>query len=208
VIYSSIDWKEIGDTFNSKSAIAGELCKKHSINPKWNCLLFLGSGFSRKGLDIAIEGLLAVPESYHLLVVGKGAKHAYLHRASKLGLSHRVHFLGAQEKGWKYASVSRALVLPSRYDPFPGAAAEGHAMGLPVLVSDKNGYADWVVNGKNGIVLQSPMTMDNILDAFAQLLRLIEKPQMTAAQIRAHARNVDNDVILNKLLTEFLEIQP
>lgn len=206
VISSSIDWKGISAIFEQQSVIAGELYRRHNIYPEWNCLLFLGSGFSRKGLDIAIEGLQFLPESYHLLIVGNGSQRPYLHQASKFGLSHRVHFLGAQKKGWKYASICKALVLPSRYDPFGGAAAEAHAMGLPVLVSDKTGYADWVMPGKNGVILESPVTKDKIKNVFKGLIQLIETPKMTPTQIREHNKNLDNDVISKKLIHEFLEI--
>jgi len=206
VIYSSIDWKGIGAFFNQRSIIASELCKEHNIDPEWNCLLFLGSGFSRKGLDTAIKGLHVLPESYHLLIVGNGSQRPYLRQASKLGVSRRVHFLGAQEKGWKYASICKALVLPSRYDPFGGAAAEAQAMGLPVLVSDKTGYADWVMPGNNGVILESPMTKDKIENASRELLQLIENPKMTPTQIRDHNKDLDNDIISEKLIQEFLEI--
>lgn len=206
VIYSSIDWKGIGAIFKQRSATASELYKKHNIDPEWNCLLFLGSGFSRKGLDTAIKGLHILPESYNLLVVGNGSQRPYLRQASKLGLFGRVHFLGAQEKGWKYASICKALVLPSRYDPFGGAAAEAHAMGLPVLVSDKTGYADWVMRGNNGVILESPMTEDRIHNAFRGLVELIENPKMTPAQIRQHNKGLDNDVISERVIREFLEI--
>lgn len=206
VIYSSIDWKGIGAFFNQRSVIANELCKEHNIDPEWNCLLFLGSGFSRKGLDTAIKGLHVLPESYHLLIVGNGSQRPYLRQASKLGLFRRVHFLGAQEKGWRYASICKALVLPSRYDPFGGAAAEAQAMGLLVLVSDKTGYVDWVMPDNSGVILESPMTKDKIQNAFKELIQLIETPKMTPTEIREHNKNLDNDVISEKLMREFLEI--
>ncbi len=206
VIHSSIDWKGIGNIFNQRSAIADELYRRHNINPKWNCLLFLGSGFSRKGLDIAIEGLHKLPESYHLLIVGRGSQRVYLHQASKLDLFRRIHFLGAQENGWKYASICKALVLPSRYDPFGGAAAEANAMGIPVLVSDRTGFADWVISGKSGIILESPITKDKIQNAFRELIHLVENPKMTPTKIREHIKNLDNEVISEKLIHDFLEI--
>ena len=206
VIHSSIDWKEIGIAFQQKSALAKELYRRHGINPEWQCLLFLGSGFSRKGLSIAIEGLKVLPEYYHLLVVGKGSRSVYLRQASKLGLLDRVHFLGAQEKGWRYASICKALVLTSLYEPFGGAAAEAQAMGLPVLISDKNGYMDWVMPKRNGIILESPITKNGIHNAFMELVELIEHPKMTPEQIRQHIKGLDKEVVLEKLIRDFLEI--
>lgn len=206
LIYSSIDWKNIGVAFKQRSLIAKEFYRTYNLNPQLSYLLFLGSGFSRKGLDIVIKGLLILPEYYHLLIVGKGAQHVYKRQAFKLGIDDRIHFLGAQEKGWQYSAICKALVLPSRYDPFGGAAAEAQAMGLPVLVSDKTGYSDMVLEGENGVILQSPMTEDTIKRAFIELIQMIEKPKMTADQIREHCKILDNNVISKQIVKEFLEI--
>ncbi len=204
VIYNGIEWDEIGETFRNRFIIADEIRKKHQISPDWNCLLFLGSGFSRKGLDIAIEGLAALPDCYHLLVIGKNSCRAYFRQALKSGIAHRVHFLGSREKGWRYASVCKALVLPSYYEPFGLAPAEAHAMGIPVLVSDKTGYAEWILTGKNGVILQYPMTGDRIGKSFSELARIIEHPEMTADEIRNHVSELDNKIIYKKLIRDFL----
>ena len=79
-------------------------------------------------------------------------------------------------------------------------------MGLPVLVSDKTGYVDWVIPGKNGVILECPVTKDKIKNVFAELIQLIETPEITSAQIREHNKNLDNDIISKKLIHEFLEI--
>ena len=77
-------------------------------------------------------------------------------------------------------------------------------MGLPVLVSDKTGYSDWVENGVNGIVLQTPMTPARTATAFEALQALIENPRWTPDQLREHARQVDDDVILEHLMNRFI----
>jgi UDP-glucose:(heptosyl)LPS alpha-1,3-glucosyltransferase len=206
MIHSGIRWQAMGDVYARRSEVAQELCRRHHLDPKWKMVLFLGSGFSRKGLDIAIRGLAVMPSCYHLIVVGKGAASPYRRLASSLGLDGRVHFLGPQSQGWRFASLGKALVLPSQYDPFGGASAEGHAMGLPVLVSDKTGYADRVIHGENGVVLKTPMSAERIECAFSELAQLIESPRWTPDQLRNHARQVDDDIILEKLMNRFLNV--
>ena len=204
VIHSGIRWKAMAESFVDRKRLARSLCQKHRIDPNWKSVLFLGSGFDRKGLDVAIRGLSFMPAAYHLIVVGKGAVGDYVRLARQLGVAGRVHFLGPQSDGWRYAAICKAMVLPSQYDPFGGAAAEGHAMGIPVLVSDKTGYADWIVHGVNGIIIPTPMVTPQIEVAFEDLRVLIENPSWTPEQLRAHARQVDDDVILEKLLKEFI----
>lgn len=204
VIHSGIRWKAMQGVFADRERIAGELCQKHGIDPTWRSLLFLGSGFDRKGLDVAIRGLSAMPPAYHLIVVGKGATRTYARLAAGLGVGDRVHFIGPQPDGWQYATLSKAMVLPSQYDPFGGAAAEGHAMGIPVLVSDKTGYADWVSHGINGVIIPTPMKQPQIEAAFADLHDLVESPKWSPEMLREHAHQVDDDVILERLLREFI----
>ena len=114
--------------------------------------------------------------------------------------------MGPQPSGWRFAAAARAMVLPSQYDPFGGAAAEGHAMGIPALVSDKTGYVDGVIHGQNGIILKTPMTDSAVRQAFTKLHALIENPQWTAEQLREHARQIDDDVVMEKLMEEFLSV--
>jgi UDP-glucose:(heptosyl)LPS alpha-1,3-glucosyltransferase len=204
VVPSGIRWKEMKPVFDDRRTVAAELCRRHQLKSEWNMLLFLGSGFARKGLDVAILGLGHMPSNYHLVIVGKGRSGIYQKLASDMGLGDRVHFLGPQPSGWRFAALARAIVLPSQYDPFGGVAAEGHAMGIPALVSDKTGYVDGVIDGQNGIILKTPMIDSAIRQAFARLRAMIENPTWTAEQFREHARQVDDDVILERLMEDFL----
>lgn len=203
VIYNGINWREIGEAFNKRDVIGDELLRKHRFNPSHHRLLFLGSGFDRKGLDIAINGLVFLPESYHLIVVGKDHCGAYIRQSEKLGLQNRVHFLGPQPQGWKYASICKAMILPSRYEPFGLAAAEVQAMGLPVLVSENTGYAELIQAGRNGIVIKNN---EDIKNAFQALQNLIENAPLSPSQIREEISCLDNDIISEKIIREFLEI--
>ena len=205
LVHSGIRWREMQTDFLRRQEVGLELCRRNGIDPNWKSLLFLGNGFRHKGLDVAIRGLAVMSPQYHLVVVGKGRAGPYHRLAKASGVAGRVHFLGAQADGWRHACFCKAVVLPSQYDPFGGASAEGHAMGLPVLVSDKTGYADWVSHNENGIILKTPMHPQRVRESFAALERLIEQPAWTPDQLRAHARNVDDDLILEKLL-KFFEV--
>jgi UDP-glucose:(heptosyl)LPS alpha-1,3-glucosyltransferase len=206
IIYNGVNWEEIGTFFQDRSAVAEELSERHHLNREHTYILFLGSGFSRKGLDIAIRGMSHLPQSYHLLVVGKDNPRPYIRLASRLRLGDRVHFLGPQEKGWKFGSLCKAAVLPSHYEPFGVAAAEAQAMGLPALVSDKTGYAELILPGKNGVVLRRPFVEDGIREAFGQLRQSIEEPKMSPSEIRTLTKPLDSRTILRKMLDEFLDL--
>lgn len=205
IIFNGINWKEMGSVFDNRATVASELIKSHGLNPELNYLLFLGSGYSRKGLDISIEGLSGLPDSYHLIVIGKDNERAYIQQSKKLGIKHRVHFFGSQKEGWRYASLCKGFILPSRYEPFGLAAAEAQAMGVPVLISENTGYAELVLPGENGIILKNLVNRDNIRQAFEEFKELIEKPRMSPEQIREQISHLDNALIFKKM-REFLGI--
>lgn len=115
-------------------------------------LLYVGSGFERKGVGRILSAVLPHPE-VHVLVVG-GDKHAtrYQQQAQTLGLSSRVHFAGVQQEVRPFYGAADALILPTLYDPFPNVCVEAFASGLPVFTTTQCGAAEWIVEGKNGMV--------------------------------------------------------
>lgn len=206
VCYNAIDFESIGIYYKNKEKMANQLRHKFSINPDFHWLLFLGSGFHRKGLDTAIQGLIDMPNKYHLMVVGEGNSGPYKRLADKLGLPERVHFMGPQPQGWRYACMCKALVHPARYEPFGLAVAEAQAMGLPVLVSNKTGYNEIVQQGKSGIVLDLDSDPLNRHQAFSDLTSLIECPRLTPEGIRDTVKHLNKHTIMRELIQECLEI--
>ncbi|KPA12411.1 glycosyl transferase family 1 [Candidatus Magnetomorum sp. HK-1] len=204
VIYNSVDWKGIGKSFEQRESIKNELLNKYSFQSEWKMLLFLGSGFMRKGLDIAIKGLKYIDSDFHLLVIGKGSEKPFQQIANSFGLSDRVHILGPQENGWRFSAICQGIVLPSRYEPFGRAAAEAQAMGLPALVSDRNGYSELINEKQNGIVLKSPMTDQEIMSSFQNFANMINHPVLTPDEIRNQVKVLDDELVVQQLIKEFL----
>ncbi len=204
VIYNGIDWKGIGGSFFRRRELARDLSQIHRLDLGHDWLLFLGSGFERKGLGVAISGLEFLPSSYRLLVVGQGNPRQFIRQARRSRIKNRVRFLGPQSEGWRFAALCKAIVLPSHFEPFGLAAAEAQAMGLPALVSGRTGYSELVQPGQTGVVLNHPMTLDSIRDAFKNLHALIENPKKSADQIRNHIKFLDKSTVLSKLIHDFI----
>jgi UDP-glucose:(heptosyl)LPS alpha-1,3-glucosyltransferase len=103
---------------------------------------FLGSGFARKGLAVAIRAVAALP-GVALDVLGADRHQGrFAALASRLGIDARVRFLGAVEAPERLLPVSDAFILPTRYDPFANACLEALACGVPVITSRRNGAAE------------------------------------------------------------------
>jgi len=113
---------------------------------------FVGSGFARKGLATAIDALASSGRrDFRLVVAGRDrATNQFAARAARAGVADRVTFLGGREDIRPVYAAADCFILPTRYDPFPNAALEALAMGIPVIVSSQCGAAEIVDEGHNG----------------------------------------------------------
>ncbi len=113
-------------------------------------LLFVGSGWERKGLRFAIDAVNAATKSRPLLLVaGRG-------RAEKMPRSSRVRYLGPVADMARVLAAADVFLLPTLYEPFSNACLEALAAGLPVLTTEHNGFAEIIDCGIEGEVYADP----------------------------------------------------
>jgi len=118
--------------------------------------LFVGSGFERKGVATAIEAIARQPAAAHLVVVGRDKHLArYAALANRLGVGQRVTLTGPRTDVKPFYGAADVFVLPTIYDPFPNAALEAMATGLPVITTRKSGAAEFVADHDAGYVIDS-----------------------------------------------------
>jgi UDP-glucose:(heptosyl)LPS alpha-1,3-glucosyltransferase len=118
--------------------------------------LLVGSGFERKGVATAVEAMAELPVTSHLIVVGRDkALDRYRTAAARAGVGERVHFTGPVGDPKRYYGAADAFVLPTLYDPFPNAALEAMACGLPIVTTTKSGAAELVGEHDAGLVFTS-----------------------------------------------------
>lgn len=148
VIYNAID--------NQKFMPAEESIRHHlrlqlGIPQDTHCIIFVGSGFERKGLEAAIRSI-ALTRNY-LLVIGQDkAEKKYRALAKSLGCANRILFMGMQRQTLPFYQAADALLLPTLYDPFPNVIMEAMSCGLPVITSHTCGGAEFIREGINGYV--------------------------------------------------------
>ncbi|MBI6548050.1 glycosyltransferase family 4 protein [Xenorhabdus lircayensis] len=148
VIYNAIDSKKF---FPPDEQARLALRQQYEIPPIAKCLIYVGSGFERKGLSAAIKTVAKTGD--YLLIIGKDKEQKkYQDIASALGCHHRIRFMGLQKNTLPFYQMSDALLLPTLYDPFPNVILEAMACGLPVITSTTCGGAEFITDGKNGFV--------------------------------------------------------
>ena len=120
-------------------------------------LLYVGSGFERKGVPQLLRAAAGMRRTEtHFVVVGADRKlPAMRSLATRLGLDKRLHFTGPVRDVRRWYGAADGFVLPTFYDPCPNAALEALACGLPIVTSTTCGAREWVHTGENGWVIDA-----------------------------------------------------
>lgn len=120
------------------------------LDPDEFTLLFVGSGWERKGLPTVLEMMRARhrrKDRVRLLVVGKGRSGAVPPNVSLLGTMKDVEHA--------YAAAD-LFVFPPIYEPSANVVFEALASGLPVVTTVFDGAAEVLTEGVDGTVLADP----------------------------------------------------
>ena len=155
-------------------------------------LLFVGSGFVKKGLDRAIAGMAALPfalrERVRLIVVGDDRATRFRRLAKRLGIAARVQFVGGRDDVAACYRAADALVLPA-YDEAAGMVIlEAAGAGVPVLATANCGYASYLRAADAGIVTPEPFEQGRFNADLERLLTADERGEWSR-----RGREIAND---------------
>ena len=143
-------------------------------------LLFIGSGFETKGLDRALRALasLAVDlqTNSQLMVIGQERPGKFQILAERLGVAHRVHFLGGRLDIPDLLAAGDLLIHPAYRENTGTILLEAIAAGLPVLTTNVCGYAHHVQQANAGVVLASPFEQEELNSELTILLTSPTRP--------------------------------
>lgn len=140
--------------------------------------LFVGGDWDRKGVDVAIEGLVLglrdVP-ALRLWIVGRGDERRFMTLAARHGVEERVSFFGPRADTERFYRAADIFVLPTQYESFSLVAYEAAACGLPVVATRVSGVEDLVGDDEAGIIVdRTPEAVG------AALARLASDPETRA----------------------------
>ena len=160
-------------------------------------LLFVGSGWQRKGLKNAILTLKYLPSEWVLEVIGddKNKSH-YVELAFSLGLERRVNFIGALKTTPEIYQKASVLIHPAIYEPFPNVATEALSQGVPVVSSKFSGTSDFTEH-------EGVWTIDNEPE---QLALAVKKASSSSAKQRKSYRDHMCQFDLKYLEKELAEV--
>ena len=166
------------------------------LPPRRGLLLFVGSGFRRKGLHEALAALTHLPDC-ELLVFGRDRLTRWRDRVRRLDLRDRVRFMPPTSDLAPYYHAADVVVLPSWFDPFPSAGLEALRCGTPLVSSRFAGVHELIDLDVNGDIVDTPAHIAELTGAIHRQLDLSRthtgRADAIAASVSAYTmqRNVE-----------------
>ena len=139
VIYNGIELKKIDYTksFN-------KISKEFLIKKNQKIILFVGSGFKRKGVE---EFLIIISKlktkNFRAFIIGKEKNIKYYQNLSKkLSIDNQVSFTGTREDVDDFYAISDIFLFPTHYDPFSNVVLEAMNFENVVFTTNTNGSSE------------------------------------------------------------------
>jgi len=156
VVYNGLPLP-ITDPAHTPDQIGAAIRETLGIGAQDYVLLFVGSGWERKGLRFAIRAVQDMPGAT-LLVAGRG-------NSRNLPRSPQVLFLGQRRDVSELMQAADAFILPTIYDPFSNACLEALHAGLPVITSRANGFSEILGPELDAGIVADPRDIDALTAA-------------------------------------------
>ena len=117
--------------------------------------MYVGRVSKEKDLHVLVDvlkKLTALRSDIRLVMVGNGPYLEDMHRALGQTPVTFTDFLTDDELAMAYAS-SDVFIFPSQTDTFGNVVLEAQASGVPVIVTDKGGPRENMIDGMTGLVV-------------------------------------------------------
>lgn len=168
----------------------GIAVNKKAALPKRNAdeamrLLFVGRQTNWKGVDAVLLALKDI-ENVKLTVAGYGPTlPANIDLSRRLGLSHKVKFLGhinPSEVG-KLMVSHHVLILPSLYEGLSNTLLEAGVACIACIASDRGGNPEVILHNETGLLVD-PFNIEDIILAIRLLSENEDKRRRLAMEHR------------------------
>lgn len=145
---------------------------KAKLGLSGDIVISVGALIPRKGQDLLIRALPALP-CVTLLLAGEGpARASFQKLARQQGVAERVHFLGSVPHDLlpHYLAAADIMALPSASEGLANAWVEALACGTPIVISNAGGAKELVTRAETGrIVDRDPQSIAAAIGAILQI---------------------------------------
>jgi len=158
--------------------------------------LFVGKGMRKKGLDTLFKACSILKKrklDFRLLIAGLKEKPLQKFDMINLGISSNVEFLGYQKDMARVFAKAKALVLPSKIEPFGMAPIQAMQYGLVPIVSQVCGVSEVLSDNNDALILQNHLSAPELADLMAKLMGNTELYKKLSKQARQSAQTISWD---------------
>jgi UDP-glucose:(heptosyl)LPS alpha-1,3-glucosyltransferase len=169
VIHNGVDEKRFH--FSLRDKFRKLIRKQWHIPLDAPTVLFVGSGFRRKGLDRLMKAWNSPQmKDAYLVVVGDDAQRARYQALAAERANGKIIFVGRRDDVESYYGAADLLALPAVQEAFGNVVLEALATGLPTVVSQVVGASE-ILKGKlaDGIVVH-PEDPKELVDKLLAML--------------------------------------
>jgi UDP-glucose:(heptosyl)LPS alpha-1,3-glucosyltransferase len=199
VIYNGVDLKRFNP--ENRKLYREEVRKNFSIERDEFVVLFVGSGFERKGVEYLLKAVELIPELITVLIVGKGSEK----RMRRFIKRQRVIFCGPQKEIHKYYAASDVFVFPTMYEPFGNVHLEALASGLPVITTRLSGASEIIRDGLQGFIIDKPEDIEKIAEKILFLMDRDENQRMSS-EARKLAEHFSFSAYTDKMIKLYQDV--
>lgn len=177
-------------------------------------ILSVGRAVDKKGLDILIDALAALPKglAWRLVHIGGGPQlRVFKQRAHRLGIAGRVTWLGPQPQNivLQHYRAADLFVLASRIaadgdrDGLPNVLLEAQSQRLAVIATRVSAIPELVEHGITGILVDAD-DATGLSDAMSQLIAdPAQRAELAAAAFKRVRRHFNLETCIAALAARF-----
>ncbi|ACM93072.1 WabG [Nautilia profundicola AmH] len=186
VIYNGIPLKE--------KVSFDDIKKEFNINNE-KTLLYVGSGFKRKGVKEALEIISKLEGEFKFFVVGKEKNiEWYKSYAKELNIENKVIFTGPRGDVDKFYSMADIFIFPTKYEPFGNVILEALNFENVVFTTEMCG---------GGEILPEEWIIDeNVVNKIQELLDDKEKLE----KLKKQAKEISKNYSIEKNVDETIKV--
>lgn len=182
----------------------------HEKTPNFNdespVILQIGRLSPQKDPIKFIEGAKLILETYpraKFLMVGNGSLRNEVEvKISELELQDKVRVIGYQENVIEILKSADIITLTSAWEGTPYSILEAMACGKPVVVTDVNGCAEIVENGKTGFLTEYA----DVADWSQKVVFLLKNPDLAAEYGKAGRLKAEMNFSINKMMSSIEQV--
>jgi len=195
VIYNGVESKEL-----DYQSSFDRLSQEFSIKENQSILLYVGSGFKRKGVEEFLKIVSRLKNSdIKAFIIGKEKNIEYYQQlAIALKIDNQVIFTGAREDVDDFYTISDIFLFPTHYEPFSNVVLEAMNFKNVVFTTQQNGASE-ILDG--GFIMNNPQDF-SVVQKIDNLL--LNKDRLKS--IQDNNREVSKKFSIEKNLSETLKV--